>query len=214
MRKLVANEQSRFFNEQVPQEVVAEIARIVGLSYADSAAFAESRWGRLEAKDALSVIRRADIETALTTLGAKFRKRGVSVQKVPNRNVTDWHTEVRCGAVVITQSKTEGPDTAIREAIFRATLAMDCRINMPWAQPTTTTDDADTLWACVVHGPSDNPAFPAYVRIVFPLPDGTFQDYITITGLVSATRGAAKAEEIGEATARLRRDAKRAEQAE
>jgi len=43
---------------------------------------------------------------------------------------------------------------------------------------------------------------------------GTFQDYITITGLVSATRGAAKAEEIGEATARLRRDAKRAEQAE
>lgn len=215
MKKLVTTEQSEFFKAQVPHEVVMEVARIVGLSYADSAAFAESRWGRIEAKDALSIVRRADIETALTTLGAKFKRHGVIVRKVPNRNVTDWHTEIRCGAVVMTQSKTEGPDVAIREAIYRATLATDCRVNMPWAQPTTVTaDDADTLWACVVHGPSDNPAVPAYVRIVFPLTDGTFQDYISITALAAATAGAAKPEQITEVMARLRRVAKRAEVAE
>lgn len=217
MRKLYSSDQSKFYLEQVPTEITAEIATIIRGSYADSAAWAEERWTFREARDALSIVRRADIETALPALATKFKKLGVSARKVPNKNGTDWHTEIRCGAVVITVSKTEGPDVAVREAEYRKTLAADHRMNMPWAaKPESVEDDADVLWACAAHGPSDSPNIPAYIRIVFPLPDGSFQDHISITNMIAAgtKKGAAQIEEIREAVARLRRSARRDEKAE
>lgn len=201
MQKLYVDAQRKFFLTNVPDEVITELTAIVVGGYASAATFAEERWGSWEAKDALPHMRRADIETALSMLGSKFKETNVRVEKKPNTIGTAWHTEVRCGSVLLTQSKTEGPDVAVREAVFRETLAGDCRMNMPWAQDTTTDDDdAEVLWACVVHGPGDKPTVPSYIRVVFPLADGSFQSHITLPL-------AERREDIREAVARLRREA-------
>lgn len=198
MRKLYGPEQKRFFFTQVPDEITTEVAAIIVREYASAAAMVEERWGSWEAKDALPHVRRADIENALSLLGAKFK--GVKVGKKPNAINTAWHTEVYSGSVVLTQSKTEGPDVDIRPAEFRTSLAADCRMNMPWAQTKDPDEDADVLWACVVHGPSDKPNVPAYIKIVFPLPDGSWQTSITLPV-------AQRREVISEAVARIRREA-------
>lgn len=212
MPRLYASQQSKFYMEQVPIAVTTAIRMIVTGSYADSARFVEERWSAREAKDALPHVRRADIETALTALRGRFRRDGVRVDKVPNKRGTAWHTEIRCGLVVITQSKTEGPEVPVREAEFRKSFAADCHLNLFPTEEQEPEDDADALWACVVHGPSENPAVPAYIKVAFPLPDGSFQDSITITTLGDANAGS-KTEDIREAVAKLRRDARRDEQA-
>lgn len=197
-RRLYGREQKRFFWAHVADEVVTEIVAIVMSNYASAAAFGEERWGSWEAKDAIPHVRRADIETALSMLPVKFKPLNVRVEKKPNANGTAWHTEVICGSVVLTQSKTEGPDVAVREAVFRESLAADCRMNLWPEDVAEPSNDAEVLWACVVHGPSDKPGVPAYIRVVFPLDDGTFQTYVTLP-VVS------RREEIGEAVTRLRR---------
>lgn len=212
--KLYGDAQSKFYREHVPMEVMAALATLIRGSYADSAVLAE-RWTSHEAKDAIAIVRRADIETALPGLATKYKALGVTASKVSNANGTDWHTELRCGAVVHTVSKTEGPDTAIRPAEYRKSLAKDHRLNMPWAKPASEDeDDADVLWACVTHGPSINEAIPAYIRVVFPLRDGSFQDHISITEMTIASpakEGAAQVVEIREVVAALRTSALREE---
>lgn len=202
---LYGEEQGQFYLGQVPREFTADVARIVMSCYLDSAQTAEIRWGKAEERDALPILRRADIETALSMLPARFP--GLAkVRKRPNTARTSTYTEVRCGAVVLTQSKTEGAKAPIRDALFRRSLARTSALNL-WDR-STPPDNADTLWACVIHGPADSPSRPAYLRIAFPLPDGSFEYSLNLFDLIPEVvyYGVDGIEQVSTWLAKLRKD--------
>jgi hypothetical protein len=177
---LIGNEQSAYFRQEVPADVTAEIAAVVARCYAWSGSFAEQRWGRAEEHDTLATVRRAEIETQLTALRAKFR--GVlGVQKVLNSRRTASHTEVYCGGVVITQSKVEDEHGPIRDAHFRRTLAKRSQLNLHlFDDVPDPSDGAIWLWACFVHQPSDDVRRPAFLKVAFPYADGVWEQSINL----------------------------------
>lgn len=181
---LIGSEQGSYFRQEVPLQVLAEVLGIHLRSYAWSASFAEQRWGRAEEHDALAVLRRAEIETQLTALRAKFRGL-VGVQKVLNNRRTASHTEVYCGGVVLTQSKVEDELGPIRDAHFRRTLAKRSQMNLGlFGEVPDPSDGAVWLWACIVHQPSDDVSRPAFLRIAFPYPDGQWEQSLNLYELV------------------------------
>jgi hypothetical protein len=182
--ELIGGQQAAYFQQEVPRDVIAEIVRLVMRCYDWSGRFAEQRWGRPEERDALAVLRRAEIETQLTALRAKFRER-VGVHKVLNSRRTASHTEIYCGGVVLTQSKVEDERGPIREAHFRRTLAKRSQLNLRlFGDVPDPSEEAIWLWACVVHQPSDDVRRPAFLRVAFPYEDGEWENSLNLFELV------------------------------
>jgi hypothetical protein len=189
------------YRAEVPEEVTEQIGRIIIENYGIAADIAEERWGREEMHDALASFRRAEIETALRALRGVFPGI-VAVEPSPNATANAFHREVYVGRVTLTQSKVEARRGPIREARFRETLAQRSQIslNLLGDDPNPVRDAR--LWSCFVHMPSDRADVPAFVRLAFPLPDGSWEHDVDLYALAPRLRGYAQSD----ALLTLRRD--------
>jgi len=182
--KLYGPQQEELYRSEVPLPVTRAYGEMIIEQYAITADQAEERWLSEEAADALPNYRRAEIETA--TL--KLRGLGAGVEAALNAAGNHHHREVIAGRVVITQSKVESKTGPIRDAVFRRSLAMKSQtisMNLLDDEPdATTTGEVDRLWACFVHMPSKRLDRPAFIRIAFPFPDGTWDWYVDLFDLI------------------------------
>lgn len=192
------------YRAQVPEGVTEHIGRMIVEQYGVTADIAEERWGRDEMHDALPIFRRAEIETSLVTLRGLFPG-VVGVESVPNVVANAFHREVYCGDVAITQSKVEAAKGPIRDARFRATLAQRSQMSFDLLHDESAPPVDARLWACFTHMPSDRLDVPAFVRVAFPLADGSIEHDVDLYDLVPGLRGYAESEALLE----LRRDLRR-----
>lgn len=193
-----------FYRDQVPTQVTDAIGRTIIEQYGIAADIAEERWGADEMHDALPIFRRAEIETGLRRLRGMFAGQ-VGVEAVPNVLANAYHREIYAGSVVITQQKVEGPKQPIRDARFRSTLARRSQLSFDlFDDEYIPTADA-RLWACFIHMPSSRVDRPAFVRVAFPLPDGTFEHDVDLYDLDPDLRGYTDSDELVRLRAELRR---------
>jgi hypothetical protein len=193
------------YRTDVPVGLSEAIGRIVIETYGIAADMAEERWDSGEMHDALAPFRRAEIETRLLSLRGLF-PRTVAVESVLNRTRNAHHREVYSGRIAITQSKVESDKGPIRQADFRQTLAQRSQLSLGLLreEPIPAATD-DLLWASFVHMPSDRVDVPAFVRVAFPLPDGSWDHSVSLFDLVPDLHGYAQSEELITLRRELRR---------
>ena len=194
------------YRTDVPVDLTEAIGRLVIETYGTSADIAEDRWGEGEMHDTLAAFRRAEIETGLLSLRGRFP--GVAaVESVLNKTRNAYHREVYSGRVAITQSKVESDKGPIRQADFRSTLAQRSQLSLDLLpeEPGVATPVDDRLWASFVHMPSARPDVPAFVRVAFPLPDGSWEHSVSLYDLVPSLNGYAESEELITLRRELRR---------
>ncbi len=194
------------YRTDVPVGLSEAIGRIVIETYGIAADMAEERWDAGEMHDALAPFRRAEIETRLLSLRGLF-PRAVEVESVLNKTRNAHHREVYCGRVAITQSKVESDKGPIRQADFRQTLARRSQLSLDLLgeEPSSAASADDLLWASFVHMPSDRVDVPAFVRVAFPLPDGSWDHSVSLFDLVPGLLGFAQSEEMITLRRELRR---------
>jgi hypothetical protein len=192
------------YRADVAPEVTERIGQIIIETYGISADFAEERWDRGEMHDALASFRRAEVETTLLSLRGIFPGQ-VAVESVPNALQNAYHREVYCGRVAVTQSKVEAEKGPIREARFRATLAHSSQLNFNLLREDDHQRTDVRLWACFVHMPSSRVDLPAFIRIAFPFPDGTWEHSINLYDEVPSLRGYAQSDYLLDLRAERRR---------
>lgn len=197
------------YRAEVPSPVSEHVGRIIIEQYAIAADMAEERWDAGEVHDTLAVFRRAEIETALLSLRGIFPGT-VSVESVPNASANAYHREIYSGKVAITQSKVESSKGPIREARFRETLAVRSQISFDWFGDEQKPRADARLWACYVHMPSMRLDRPEFVRVAFPLPDGSWEHSLSLDDLVPNLRGYADSEELLKLREELRSRRRRA----
>jgi hypothetical protein len=193
------------YQTDVPDVVTERIGRVIIETYGVAADFAEERWDRDEVHDALASFRRAELETTLLSLRGVFPGL-VSVESVPNAVGNAYHREVYCGRVAATQSKVEAEKGPIREARFRATLARSSQLSLRLLPEQDEPAPDTRLWACFVHMPSDRRVdVPAFIRVAFPFPDGSWEHSVDLYELAPALRDYAQSDELLALRSELRR---------
>lgn len=172
------DEAASFFMAEAPRGLNADLLRLVFAAYPMAFEQAE-QFPFEEAHDLRPHIRRAAIEASLATLPAK---QVLTVTTRRNSSGNAFHKELFFGRVVLTHSTIAAPESRIREAQFRQSLARSCNLPMFIEFADAAPDDDGLLWAVLVHGPADDQRAPAFVRIAFPLPDGSHSFDLDLVG--------------------------------
>jgi len=162
-----------FFDAHVAHDVLKDMTQAVVDSYGRSQSFCEAEFTEKARRDVRGQLRRATIETRLEGLASKPHHRGsMLVEPRGNATQTNYHVEIQCGCVVITQSKVGGPNARLPRAKFRLSLARTAQLPLWGVQPAIPPDA--TLWAALIHGVRGrDQSRPDFLRIVFPLEDGS-----------------------------------------
>jgi hypothetical protein len=159
--------------EDLGEDVLREMARIVGRAYPSAYTRTLDQYGRQTGRDLYPHVRRADIEKQFSELPARFPH----LQAFPteNKRLSSRYVRLVSNDTVITQSKTEAPGELARPAEFRLTCARvpetavlpgfsDFIRQVPVQQMEST-----AVYGLVAHGPSeDDPSRMAYVEVLVP----------------------------------------------
>jgi hypothetical protein len=157
------------FWQSVPLPFLHDTTRLLFESY--RTAFDECRARPWQVShDFRGHLRRSLIEERWPAVAERHADDGVRVSYQPNHARTSYYAQVVCGQVVLTQSCVETPETIVRRAEFRNTLA---RSN----QPGLFGDDPPPiptapLFALLIHGEDHQRRHPYFADVVFPDPDG------------------------------------------
>lgn len=171
-----------FFLAEAPPGLTGDLLRVVLAAYPMAFAQAE-QYPFEEAHDLRPHIRRAAIEASMSALSVEH---AVIVTSTRNSTGNAFHKEVFFGRVILTHSMIPTPESRIPDARFRQSLARNCNLPMfrEFAEPPSA-DDA-LLWAVLVHGPAEDQRVPAFVRLAFPLADGSHTFDLNLVGLGGA----------------------------
>ncbi len=204
---MVSGPNLEFFRANVADDIALACTATVLEQYGLSYDRAEEQWLGPELHDALAVMRRADIETALVKLRGLFPGR-VLVEEILNPTRNAYHREVVVGQVVLTQSKVDATHGPIRDAAHRRTLAVRSQMRMDLLNEGSlaTRGGLLKLWGCLVHMPSAALDRPSMLRLAFPFEDGTWEESYDIYELLPQLKGYTESP----AVLTLRQEAKRA----
>lgn len=113
--------------------------------------------------------RRALIEQGIPAIAQRHKDQGVEACYRPTHNNTAFFAQVKMGRILFTQSCVETPETMVRKAEFRHTLArsfgpslFDNGVIVPPTAP---------LYAIGIHGEGHHLREPYFLDIVFPDPE-------------------------------------------
>ena len=171
---LQAQDYVRLVDATMPPGYLRDLVNLVVRSYRGADEFCRERFSHPVARDHRPHLRRALIEEGWLALAAKHP--GVAAESTPNRIGSAFHTVVRCGTIVLTASKVDGPEDLPRHALFRKTYARQPQmvLDLPGVAPppdVSLAAEADGLYALLTHGPAeDDPSAPAFVQLGFPTP--------------------------------------------
>src|SRR5438309_1003434 len=114
--------------------------------------------------DLLPQYRHAVVQSSLLILARKYAARGVVGTSELNLAENSYHTLIRAGGVILTESPVPSPNAIVRKAIFRKSYAVSNQPDMfvPDYRP-----PADALlYGLIVHG--GRAEAPAFAKLVFP----------------------------------------------
>ena len=153
-----------------PASFLREVAACLNMSYRVARErTAEFPDGILH--DLLPQYRHAVVQSALLILARKYSGRGVIASSELNVAENSYHTLIRSGDVVLTESPVPTPNAVVRRAIFRESYAVSNQLDL-YRKDKRPAADAP-LYALIVHGPGALAKAPSFAKIVFPLPDLT-----------------------------------------
>ena len=191
------------FLQQVPRTFLRDSIEIINRGYKTSYLACTDGFPEPEAHDLIGHHRRATNEMGWRTTA---QRHGLTTSVVPNCRRTYFHTRVKAGQVVMTESFVKQAGDLIRPADFRGTLAQENQLNL-FGPPSG--GDAPGLFAILIHGL--HPYFPdrlAFIEVQFPNADCTayldgFDLFTEFTDLAHAIRPSTA--EIAAKRAQLRR---------
>lgn len=159
----------RHFDDGVDQITQEALYKIVEHGYEASHGEAITQFEPELARSYCGQRRVALIESALLGLPKRFP--GTQAELVPNSVRSHHHVEFRSRDVVIAASKTQGPLTLPRTALFRHHLYASNTHGL-FDEPE---QGDDPLFCLLLHGVygSSLAAKPDFVTVVYPLPGGT-----------------------------------------
>jgi hypothetical protein len=164
----MARNPHKLFWQQVPRGFLLDSVKCLFKSY--EAGYEDcSQLPNEEAHDLRPYCRRAHFEAGWRDTAARHKGQGV-VASAHHNKANNWnHTHVRCGQVVLTQSAVEFPTQMVRHAEFREGYARSNQLSL--FDPAVPPSPDAPLYCILLHGVSDDPRIPLFVRIVFPTPD-------------------------------------------
>lgn len=183
-------------NKTMPAGYIRDLVNLVVRSYRSADEYSRDNFSAPVARDLRPLLRRANIEEGWLALAV--RHSGVVAISLPNRVGSAFHTVVRCGTIVLTASKVDGPEDVPRHALFRKTYAKQPQLvlDLPGVLPPPVVqlaNEADGLYALLTHGPAeDDPGVPAFVALGFPTADCSA--YVARVDLLARFRAEAMAQ--------------------
>ena len=163
-----------FLDEHVPRDLQQDlIVRCILKGYAEAADECLEKYAAEQAHDVRPHIRRAKIEQLLAGLPSQHHQ----IRAVTDTNDSNnaYHVRVNSGRVTFTVSAVDSPDTVVRQAVFRQTLARRYQLPFPEMGMEQPAPDPDALlYALIIHGPHKedrDQRFPAFICVVFPTSD-------------------------------------------
>ncbi len=114
-------------------------------------------------------LRRTYLEEAFEGIAARQRDSSVSSFCEKNRS-DDAHQVIKCGPILITESKVDNSKSLPRIAAFRQTYARESQIPLfEYENKTILPENEEYLYAILVHKPIDSlSGCPEFIDIVFP----------------------------------------------
>lgn len=120
---------------------------------------------------------RSNVEAALMNLANTYEANGVTAREVANEAGNWHHTEVRFGSIVLTGNAVESPQTMVREASFRKSLAKNPQMSLDLVpmepEPPSTSLYAVLLYPSAHFALRLDDAVPSFVTVRFPMSDLT-----------------------------------------
>lgn len=153
------------FSIAFPEKEQRALFQIVMDGYRDAALTCRREYGGPEGADLLGHMRRAKIDRGLRGVGDAFPDliSGSNLNKANNSH----HATLRSRNVLLTASRTEGPGSVPREAIFRRLYAQDPQLDL--FEPNEAPPE---LYGILYHCPDpDDESKPGAVIIGFPTRD-------------------------------------------
>jgi hypothetical protein len=156
------------FEHEVPLPFINDTVRLLFEAYPRAFEVCRSM-PREVAQDYRGHLRRALIEERWPLVAQRHRSSGVWASYQSNQRRTSYFTQVVCGRVVLTQSCVDTPETIVRRAEFRNTLARSNQRDLFGDDPPPL--PSDPLYALLIHGENQRRRQPYFAHVVFPAPD-------------------------------------------
>ena len=151
------------FREAVPLEFLENTVQILCDCYVQ--AYQDClKYPKSERHDLRPHVRRGLFEWQWREHAQSYEE--LSADPIGNVRKTAFHTEIKCGPIILVESFVDTPTTIVRPALFRETLTMRY-------QPLFREQDEqveESLFAILLHGAADART-PAFAHIAFPLRD-------------------------------------------
>ena len=163
---------TELFDSSISNDFLRDTLHCLFAAYQEAWLYCQSSFPPSEAHDLYPVERRARFERSWREVALLH---GLDAQAIVNKSRNAWHTEVRSGAVVLTAAAAPTPNTIIRRAEYRRTLARSNQgylFGPPFGPKEP--EPGDRLYGIVLHGPDG--VFrnrPGFVEVVFPDPSLT-----------------------------------------
>ena len=198
-----------FFRANVNDEILATIVRTIQDGTRDAARqicdhVREGIYTKHVARDLFPHTHRATVETRFFDLAAEFPI--VEVTSWPNKTLSNYHTEMRVGNVVMTASAVVTPYGMVREADFRNSYAgsqmplfdLDGKNNLTVPQFEEQPSNDDLLYGIILYCAAENNRFEiGSVRVGFPNNDCTaYRDKMDLMRLFPETAKKTDMEQI------------------
>jgi hypothetical protein len=181
------------FDAAIPDALLREVGRLVLAAYPQAEDTCESLAAFEEIHDLRAHLRRAILETSLASLQGRFG--GVTVVTPTNTTRNAYHREIVRNGIVMTISMVRAESSPLPDARFRETLARSGQMAAFDDEPEPSAEDP--LWAAVIHGPSPlTYRAPGFLKVVFPLPDGSHSGGIDILARFPDLLGLTEFEEM------------------
>jgi len=154
------------FHGAVPDEFLVATGKCLLRAYREAFAYARENFPGEEAHDLYPQLRREMFERNWRIVAA--RRKDVLAEVVHNQAKNCFHTRITRGRVVLTASAVEAPNSLVRDAIFRKTLAESSQHHL-FGGDRIPPEDA-LLYGIILHGPTGVGLVPSpsFIRIAFP----------------------------------------------
>jgi len=158
--------------EALPSRLQQSLLRAVFEDYRAAYDSSYTEYDPQQARDINGHLRRANIERDLLGIGKRFKDLQVKAEFY--KNGTGSYVRLMSGAVILTQSAVQSPDSPVRSAEFRKSLAGNPQLSLNFGGLEAAEDDVpgQYLYVILLHGKDvKDRSRPAFVQLVVPSAD-------------------------------------------
>lgn len=170
-----------YFDSFVNPAVQQRLVRMMFHVYRHAYDLCEEWLDGPEGHDVLPILRRGFVERSLRFEMAKVEDATATAEQ--NKAGNCFHTRVKIGRIVLTESAVDSPDALVRTAEFRNAYAVMYQLAMSFVAQEPPPSDG-YIYSVLLHGPEPNKrGMPGFVHIAFPNPSWTkYVDRIDLLG--------------------------------